>query len=57
MRDERVGGGALRSTQREDPAIDSPRAVSHPRPDEIRSRIPPLLGCLAMTSVHPSAHS
>lgn len=57
MRDERVGGGALRSTQREDPAIDSPRAVSHPRPDEIRSRIPTLLGGLEMTSVHPSAHS
>ena len=42
MRDERVGGGALRSTQREDLAVDSPRAVSpsSPRRDPLTDSHP-----------------
>ena len=54
MRDERAGAGAPRSTRRAGLAVDRPRAVRHSRPDEVRSRIPTLLGDLEMTSVHPT---
>jgi hypothetical protein len=41
--------------RREGPADGPPPAVPHPRPDEIRSRIPTLLADFEMTSVQSSA--
>ena len=55
MRDERAGAGDLRSMRREGPADAPPPAVPHPRPDEIRSRIPTLLANFEMTSVQSGA--